>query len=182
MPVGVAQCSNRATVLETSLLTVLKSSLPKLPCQLGYRWLRELVPVQRGWPQSCLEDEAGWQLRLPGCIGCSKGQLSPRPALGRSTSMVRTVQVSHTHSPFSSLGTQLPVSSQLMWRECILRAAGLSLVMTQSAGQSQGLAASSHASQRVGEVRAEAFRCRGTGGCVGEMYLSLSPSSSVWQG
>lgn len=82
MPLGVAQCSNRAAVLETSLLTVLKSSLPKLPCQLGYRWLRELVPVQHAWPQSCVEDEAGWQLRLPGYVGCSNGELSPRPGLG----------------------------------------------------------------------------------------------------
>lgn len=173
MPVGVAQCSNRAAVLETSLLTVLKSSLPKLPCQVCCRWLRELVPVQRGWPQSCLEDEAGWQLRLPGCVVCSKGELPPRPGLGGSTSMVRTVQVSHTHSPFSSLGTQLPVSGQLMWWECILHAAGLGFVMTQRAGESQGLAAASHASQCVGEAGAETFRCRGTSwGCRGDEPFS----------
>lgn len=170
---GVAQCSNRAAVLETSLLTVLKSSLPKLPCQLGYCWLRELVPVQRGWPQSCLEDKAGWQLRLPGSTGCSKGELSSRPGLGRSTSVVRTVQVSHIHSPFSSLGTQLQVFSQLMCWECILWAAGLSFVLTQRAGQSQGLATGSHASQYVGEVGAEAFRCRSTSwGCQGDVPFS----------
>lgn len=152
---------------------MLKSSLPKLPCQLGYRWLRELVPVQHAWPQSCVEDEAGWQLRLPGYVGCSNGELSPRPGLGRSTSMVRTVQVSHTHSPFSSLGTQLPVTSQLLWWECIPWAVGLSFVMTQRAGESYRLAAANRASQYVGEVGAEAFRCKGTSwGCQGDVLLS----------
>lgn len=106
-----------------------------------------------------------------------QGELSPRPGLGRSTSMVRPVQVSHTHSPFSSLGTQPPGSSQLMWWECILRAAGLSFVMTQRAGESQGLAAVNRASHYVGDVGAEAFRCRG----VRDMYPSLSPSSGAWQ-
>lgn len=182
MPVGVARCSSRAAVLETSLLTVLKSSLPKLPCQLGYCWLQELVPVQRGCPQSCVEDEAGWQLRLPGCIGCSKGELSPRPGLGGSTSMVRTVQVSHTHSPFSSLGAQLPVSGQLMWWECILQAAGLRFVMTQRAGESRGgllptmpLSVWEKWEQRHSGAGVPA-------GSDGEMYPSLSPSTVVGRG
>lgn len=134
-------------------------------------------PSAAWWPQSRVEDEAGWQLRLAGCMGCSKGELSPRPGLGRSTGMVRPVQVSHTHSPFSSLGAQPPVSSQLMGWECILQAAGLSFVMTQRAGESQGLAAANHASQYVGEVGAEALRCRGTSwGCWGEVpTLLLAP-------
>lgn len=56
---------------------------------------------------------AAWKTRQAGHRGCqavvcSKGELSPRPGLGGGTSMVRTVQVSHTHSPFSSLGTWLP--------------------------------------------------------------------------
>lgn len=50
-----------------SLLTVLASSWPEPPCQLGHCWLRDLVPVQRGWPWPRLEDEASWVLRLPGC-------------------------------------------------------------------------------------------------------------------
>lgn len=73
-------------------------------------------------------------------------------------------------------------SSQLMWWECILRAKGLSFLMCQRAGQSQGLAAANHASQPVGEVGAEAFRCRVPAGGVGEMYPSLRCSSRGWQG
>lgn len=66
-----------------------------------------------------------------------------------------------------------------MWWECILRAAGLSFLMSQRAGQSQGLAAASHASQPVGEVGAEAFRCRVPAGGVGEILTLLLDAPAV---
>lgn len=61
MPLGVARCYCFGNL---SLLTVLDCSLPKLLRQLGYCWPQELVLVQRGQPQSRLEDKARWPPRL----------------------------------------------------------------------------------------------------------------------
>lgn len=70
-------------------------------------------PSAAWWPQSCVEDEAGWQLRLAGCMGCCKGELSPRPGLGRSTAwwgQYRWATIT-AHSPPWEHSHQCPVSS-----------------------------------------------------------------------